>query len=80
MPKPIQIQGRNYYVNLDIARGSTQSGEVNIVIELYGEEPRFVNNEASVEPVHTIHCYGDAASLYYQFKDALDVLNTTRTS
>lgn len=80
MPKPIQIQGKDYYGNLSIARGSTSTGEVNIVIELYDEEPTFINSEASVEPVHMIHCYGDAPSLYHQLKTTLDVLNATRSS
>ena len=68
MPEPIQIQGKDYYVNVAVIRGSSKSGEVNIVIELYDEEPSFTNGEASAEPVKTIHCYGDAGSLYYQLK------------
>jgi hypothetical protein len=81
VPKPIQIQGKDYYVNLAVTRGSTASGEVNIVLELYdaAEEPVFTNDIASVEPVETIHCYGDAGTLYYQFHKALEVLNATRS-
>jgi hypothetical protein len=52
-------------------RGSTASGEVNVVIELYDEAPTFVNDVASVEPVHTIHCYGDAGTFYSQLKQPL---------
>jgi hypothetical protein len=80
MPQPIQIQGKDYYVNHSITRGSTETGDVNIVIELYDEEPSFLNGVASVEPVESIHIFGDAASLYYQFKEALEVLNVTRSS
>ncbi len=79
MPEPIRIQGRDYYVNLDIISGSTASGDVNLVIELYEEEPTFTSDVASVEPVESIQCYGDAESLYHQFKDALKVLNATRS-
>jgi hypothetical protein len=79
LPKPIQIQGRDYYVNLSVARGSTASGDVNVVVELYDEEPTFTNDEASVEPVQTIQCFGDAGSLYYQLKPALEVLDATRS-
>lgn len=53
---------------------------MNIVIELYDEEPTFTNGEASVEPVQTIHCFGDAASLYYQLAEPLQVLNAVRSS
>lgn len=67
-------------MNLDVIRGSTASGDVNLVIELYDEEPSFTNGVASLEPVRSIHCYGDAASLYYQFREALEVLNATRSS
>lgn len=79
MPKPIQIQGKDYYVNLSVIRGSTASGDVNIIVELYDEEPSFTDDEASVEPVQTLHCYGDAGSLYYQLKPALEVLDATRS-
>ena len=80
MPEPIQIQGDDYYVNLAFASGHTGTGDVNVVIELYAEKPSFTNGEASVEPVKMIHCFGDAASLYYQFKGFLEVLNATRSS
>jgi hypothetical protein len=53
MPKPIQIQGKDYYLNLSIIRGSAASGDVNIVLELYDEEPTFTNGDVSVEPVHS---------------------------
>ena len=79
LPKPIQIQGKDYFVSLDTTRGSSGTGEVNLLIELYAEEPSFTNDNASVEPVQTIHCYGDAGTLYYQFEKALEVLNLTRT-
>ena len=49
------------------------------VVELYDEEPTFLNNVASVEPVQ-VHCYGDAATLYYQFKTALELLDAVRSS
>ena len=79
MPKSIQIQGTDYYFNLDIVRGDTGTGEVNLVIELYDKEPSFENNIASVEPVQSIQCYGDAGTLYYELKPALEVLDATRS-
>ena len=77
MPKPIQIQGKDYYLNLDIVRGITATGEVNFVIELYDEEPSFTDGQASVGPVKAIQGLGDAASLYYQLETALEVLKGT---
>lgn len=82
MPKTVQIQGKDYYLNLNVAQGSTASGDVNIVIELYdpSEEPTFSNGEASVEPVHSFHCFGDAGTFYHQLKPAFEVLQATRSS
>jgi hypothetical protein len=79
--KTIQIEGKDYYVSVGVVSGSTDTGEVNVVIELYGpdEEPTFTNDEASVEPVRTFHCYGDAGTLYHQLGPALDVLEATRS-
>jgi hypothetical protein len=48
------------------------------VIELYDEEPTFRNNVASIEPVRSIECFGDAGTLYHLFKEGLEVLNATR--
>ena len=81
MPKPIQIDGSDYYLRLSAARGSTASGDVNIVVELYGpdEEPTFTNDVASVEPVRIFHCFGDAGTLYHQLKPAVEVLEATRS-
>jgi hypothetical protein len=80
VPKPIQIQSKDYYLHTVVVSGNTASGDVNIVIELYDEEPTFTNGEASVEPVQTIHCFGDAASLYNQLAQPLQVLNAVRSS
>jgi hypothetical protein len=80
MPKPIQIQGKDYYVNLAFVRGDPGTGDVNFVIELYDEEPSFTNDVASVEPAKSIQRYGDAASLYHQFKTAMEVLVAARSS
>ena len=77
--KPVQIQGKDYYLNLADASGSTKTGDVNVVIELYDEEPTFTNNEASVEPAQTFHCYGDAGAFYYALKPAVGVLEATRS-
>jgi len=79
MPKPILIQGKDQWVNLAIIRGDTAGGDVNLVLELYDEEPSWVNGVASVEPAKTIHAFGDAASLYDQFAEALKVLDLTRS-
>ena len=49
------------------------------MIELYDKEPSFENNIASVEPVQSIQCYGDAGTLYYELKPALEVLDATRS-
>jgi hypothetical protein len=72
MPKPIQIKGKDYFVNVAVVRGNTASGDVNFFVELYDEEPSFVNGEASVEPVEMIQGFGDAGTLYYQLKGALE--------
>lgn len=80
MPKPIQIQGKDYYVHTVVVSGNTASGDVNIVIELYDEEPTFTNGEASVEPVQTIHAFGDAASLFHQLSEPMHVLDAVRSS
>lgn len=79
MPKPIEIQGKPYYVSVAKATGSTGSGDVEIVIELFDEEPSWLNNVPNVEPVHTIRCHGDAGSLYHQVKEPVEVLNATRS-
>jgi hypothetical protein len=61
---------------------ATRRGDVNIVIELYGadEEPTFSNGEASVEPVHTFKCFGDADTFYHQLKPAFEVIEWVRSS
>jgi hypothetical protein len=79
MPKPVQIQGKDYYVNHSISRGETATGDVNMVIELYDEEPSWHNGVVSKKPVQSIHLFGDAGSLYYQFKEAIKVLDATRS-
>jgi hypothetical protein len=76
---PIQVLGKDYYLSVGVVSGSTASGDVNVVVELYGEEPTFENDEALIEPVRTFHCFGDAGQLYHQLKPALDVLNATRS-
>jgi hypothetical protein len=81
MPKPIEIQGKDYFINVATFRGSTESGNVEVVIELYdgAEEPSWTNNVPSVPPVHTIRCNGDAGTLYYQFQHAVELLNDVRS-
>lgn len=79
MPKPIQIKGKDYFVNVGVVRGNTASGDVNFFVELYDEEPTFVNGEASVEPVEMIQGFGDAGTLYYQLKGALEALDAIRS-
>ena len=79
MPKPIQIQGKDYYVNHTITRGETATGDVNIVIEVYDEEPSWVDGVVSKEPVESFQIFGDAGTLYYQFKDVIKVLDDTRS-
>ena len=80
MPKPILIQGKDYWVNCVVTKGNTASGDINIVIELYDEEPTFSDGKASTEPVESVHLFGDAASLYHQFEIPLQVLNVVRSS
>jgi hypothetical protein len=76
VPKPIQIQGKDYYVKHGIISGSTETGDVNLVFELYDQEPSFTNGQASVKPVQTIQCFGDAETLY-NLKRTLDVVEAT---
>jgi hypothetical protein len=81
MPKAIEIQGHSYFVHVKSVRGSTGNGEFVATIELFdgdGEEPSWMNDVPSVEPVHTIELSGDAGSLYYQLKEPVEVLNSTR--
>jgi hypothetical protein len=79
MPKPIEIQGREYFVNVAKVTGSTESGQVEIVIELFDQEPSWLNGVPSVQPAHTIRCHGDAGTLYYQLHGTEEVLNLARS-
>lgn len=79
--RTVQIEGKDYYLNLNAAHGSTGSGDVNLVIELYDatEEPTFTNGQASVEPARIFHCFGDAGAFYYALKPAFEMLEVTRS-
>jgi hypothetical protein len=81
MPKSVEIQGRDYHVNVKTMRGNTASGNVEVVIELYDgkEEPSWTNGVPSVPPVQTIRLSGDAGTLYYQFQHAVELLNDVRS-
>ena len=68
MRKAVQIQGKDYDLHLVAATGMVPKGDVNIVVELYDQDPVFVNNEPNVEPVHTFHCFGDAGSFFHELE------------